>query len=207
MKKQMFLLVLTVSAIIIPSKSTECEQRELEARCECCIGVDADTEEVVSVVPRPEYEPDPIQIDAEDTWISEEYQWYCEEIGRMYNICPELLMAMIEQKSSGDPKVANGAGDTGLLQVNAKWHRDRMEKLGVTDLTDAYSNILVATDYLAQLFEEEGDDLYLVLMKYNMKHDRAEELYNSGIYSEYATTISQRAWELEVLHEQKGDQP
>lgn len=32
MKKQMFLLVLTVSAIIIPSKSTECEQRELEAR-------------------------------------------------------------------------------------------------------------------------------------------------------------------------------
>lgn len=125
----------------------------------------------------------------------------------MYNICPELLMAMIEQESSGDPKVANGAGDTGLLQVNAKWHRDRMEKLGVTDLTDAYSNILVATDYLAQLFEEEGDDLYLVLMKYNMKHDRAEELYNSGIYSEYATTISQRAWELEVLHEQKGDQP
>lgn len=73
--------------------------------------------------------------------------------------------------------------------------------------TDACSNILVATDYLAQLFEEEGDDLYLVLMKYNMKHDRAEELYNSGIYSEYATTISQRAWELEVLHEQKGDQP
>lgn len=135
------------------------------------------------------------------------YQWYCEEIGQMYNICPELLMAMIEQESSGDPKVANGAGDTGLLQVNAKWHRDRMEKLGATDLTDAYSNILVATDYLAQLFEEEGDDLYLVLMKYNMKHDRAEELYNSGIYSEYATTISQRAWELEVLHEQKGDQP
>ena len=65
MKKQMFLLVLTVSAIIIPSKSTECEQRELEARYKCCIGVDADTEEVVSVVPRPEYEPDPIQIDAE----------------------------------------------------------------------------------------------------------------------------------------------
>ena len=126
---------------------------------------------------------------------------------QMYIICPELLMAMIEQESSGDPKVANGAGDTGLLQVNAKWHRDRMEKLGATDLTDAYSNILVATDYLAQLFEEEGDDLYLVLMKYNMKHDRAEELYNSGIYSEYATTISQRAWELEVLHEQKGDQP
>ncbi len=57
-------------------------------------------------------------------------------------------MAMIEQESSGDPKVANGAGDTGLLQVNAKWHRDRMEKLGATDLTDAYSNILVATDYL-----------------------------------------------------------
>lgn len=53
----------------------------------------------------------------------------------------------------------------------------------------------------------ELDDLYLVLMKYNMKHDRAEELYNNGIYSEYATKISQRTWELEVLHEQRGEQP
>lgn len=44
-------------------------------------------------------------------------------------------------------------------------------------------------------------------MKYNMKHDRAEELYNNGIYSEYATKISQRTWELEVLHEQRGEQP
>ena len=131
------------------------------------------------IAPDTEYEPESMRVDAEDTWIAKEYQKYCETIGQQYNICPELLMAMIEQESSGEAKVINEAGDTGLLQVNAKWHRDSMEKLGVTDLTDAYSNILVATDYLAQLFEEEGDDLYLVLMKYNMKHDRACLLYTS----------------------------
>lgn len=206
MKKRIFLLV-TVSAILIPSASTDCEQGELDARYECCAETDASIEDIVLIAPDTEYEPESMRVDAEDTWIAKEYQKYCETIGQQYNICPELLMAMIEQESSGEAKVINEAGDTGLLQVNAKWHRDSMEKLGVTDLTDAYSNILVATDYLAQLFEEEVDDLYLVLMKYNMKHDRAEELYNNGIYSEYATKISQRTWELEVLHEQRGEQP
>lgn len=204
MKERMFLLMIVASSILIPSNTTECEVKEPEAQYECCVEMDT---EKVTVVPREEYKPEPIQIDAEDTWIPEEYQGYCEEIGQRYNICPELLMAMIEQESSGDPKAANGTGDTGLIQVNPKWHRDRMEKLGVTDLTDAYSNILVATDYLAELFELEDGDLYLLLMKYNMKHDRAEELFNSGIYSEYATTVSERAWKLEVLHEQEGEQP
>lgn len=147
--------------------------------------------------------PNPIPVDAEDTWIAEEYRQYCREIGQLYNICPELLMAMIEQESSGNPEVVSKGGDTGLLQVNAKWHGDRMKKLGVTDLTDAYSNILVAADYLHQLFEENGDDLYLVLMKYNMKHSRAEELFAAGIYSDYAVDIAERSWELEVIHEKE----
>lgn len=119
----------------------------------------------------------------EETDIPEEYQNYCIEIGKQYHICPELLMAMIEQESSGRADVVNETGDTGLLQVNPKWHKERMERLGVSDLTDPYSNILVAADYLEELFQESDGDIYLVLMKYNMKHGRAVSLVTEGLKS------------------------
>lgn len=140
---------------------------------------------------------------AEDTYIPEEYQRYCIEIGKIYDICPELLMAMIEQESSGREGAVNNAGDTGLLQVNPKWHYNRMEELGVTDLYDPYSNILVAADYLAELFKED-EEIYLVLMKYNMPHSNAEELFGQGIFSEYALQVAERSQELERLHSREG---
>lgn len=141
-------------------------------------------------------------MNAEDTWILEEYQKYCAEIGRKYNICPELLIAMIERESNGRAGASNSVGDTGLLQVNPKWHYRRMERLGVTDLYDPYENITVAADYLSELFKQE-DDLYLVLMKYNMNPKIAEKLYREGNYSKYAMGIAKRAWELERIHEKE----
>lgn len=145
-----------------------------------------------------------VRIDARETYISEEYQRYCFEIAEKYDICPELLISMIERESNGRKDVSNSAGDSGLLQVNPKWHRDRMERLGVTDLYDPYSNILVAADYLAELLEQNGD-MYLALMKYNMVHDTAERMYKNGKYSEYAIAVSERAKELQELHEEEGE--
>lgn len=55
MKKRIFLLV-TVSAILIPSASTECEQGELDARYECCAETDASIEDIVLIAPDTEYE-------------------------------------------------------------------------------------------------------------------------------------------------------
>lgn len=139
-----------------------------------------------------------------DTWISEEQQEYCREIGKQYSICPELLMAMIEVESSGREDVVNG-NCVGLLQINEQWHRERMKRLGVSDLKDGYSNIKVGADYLSELFEENEGDLYLVLMKYNMLHDKAEGFVEQGIYSEYSLKVAGRAEELERLHEEKGE--
>lgn len=141
-----------------------------------------------------------------DTWIAEEYREYCIEIGSRYHISPELLIAIIERESSGRPDVSDG-DCIGLMQISRRWHGGRVQELGVTDLYDPYSNILVAADYLAELFAEEEGDLYLVLMKYNMHHRRAEELAGQGIFSEYALQISERAQELERIHEREGGQP
>ena len=133
-----------------------------------------------------------------DTYIAEEYQDYCEEIGEMYCVCPELLMAMIETESSGNPDATNGTCK-GLMQVSEKWHKDRMERLGVKDIYDPYGNILVATDYLMEL-AEKYEDVGMVLMVYN-GDSRAHSYWNGKAdLSNYAAKILYRAEMLERIH-------
>ena len=133
----------------------------------------------------------------QETYISDEIQGYCVEIGEEYGVCAELLMAIIEAESSGNPKAENG-DCKGLMQVSQKWHVDRMERLCVSDLFDPYGNILVATDYLVELFEKHGD-LSLVLMIYN-GDSKAHEHYENGTLSAYAEKIMNRSYELEEVH-------
>ena len=130
-----------------------------------------------------------------DTWISEKAQEQCITYGEEYGICPELLMAIIEQESSGQAYAENGSCK-GLMQVSEKWHKDRMERLGVTDIFEG--NVLVGTDYLSELFAE-NDDLYWVLMAYNGGIDYANRMYEAEKYSNYAVSIANRSAELERL--------
>lgn len=123
---------------------------------------------------------------------------YTEEIGAKYGICPELLQAMVFYESSNNPKVKSSGGDTGYMQINKKWHKDRMKRLGVQDLTDGYGNILVGADYLAEL-SEEYEDIPMVLMKYN-GDSKADKLYRQGKMSDYAEKILDLSQELERLH-------
>ena len=134
----------------------------------------------------------------EDTYIKQEYQEYCNEIGEMYCICPELLMAMIEAESSGVADAKNGSCK-GLMQVSERWHKDRMKRLGVEDIFDPYGNILVAADYLLELFERYHD-VGVVLMVYN-GDSRADEFADGECdLSKYAQKILDRSAELERLH-------
>ena len=138
----------------------------------------------------------------EDSYIKEEYQEYAEEISAEYNMCPELVIAIIERESSGRANVSNESGTChGLMQINLKWHGDRMERLGVTDLFDPYSNILVGVDFLAELFERY-EDTPMVLMTYNGTKS-AKERWESGEYTAYAIGVMERAEELERLEEIK----
>lgn len=135
--------------------------------------------------------------DGNDTWIPAEVQGYCEEYGEMYGICPELLMAMIETESGGQENAKNG-GCIGLMQIYGKYHGERMRRLGVSDLYDARSNVLVGTDYLAELFAEYGDPA-LALDVYN-GNSKAWANYENGVLSKYAEKILNRSQELERIH-------
>ena len=122
---------------------------------------------------------------------------YIEIICQDKHICPELVESIIEAESSWNPKAQNG-DCIGLMQVSESWHQDRMERLGVTDLTEPYDNILVGVDYLSELFERY-EDVGAVLMKWN-GDSRLTEYIETGELSEYAEKVLSRSAELERLH-------
>ncbi len=127
--------------------------------------------------------------------ILEEYAAYCEEAGRDYGICPELLEAIMEEESGGDPGAVGGAGEIGLMQIYPKYHRERAERLGADRLEDPEWNVLVAADYLSELFQRYGD-VGTVLMAYNGVKD-AKERGARGDYTDYAKRVMERAAQLE----------
>ena len=132
---------------------------------------------------------------AEDTYLSEEIQEACIKNGEEYNICPELLMAIIEKESRGNPDVENGSCK-GLMQINIIFQKERMKRLGVKDIFSVDGNIHLGADYLAELISE-NDDVYYVLMAYNMGSAKAKKLYEQDIFSKYAVSVSNRAAEIE----------
>lgn len=119
-------------------------------------------------------------------------------IGAAYNICPELLQAVAWHESSYREDAEND-GCSGLMQVAGRWHGDRMARLQVTDLYDPESNMLVAADYLAELFAQY-EDLGMVLMIYS--GDSGAEAFARGGQglSEYALEIMDYTYQLERQH-------
>lgn len=132
-----------------------------------------------------------------DTLVPDEYIPYVLDIAGQYNISPELILAIIETESGGEPDAISSSGCIGLMQVKEKFATERMERLGVTDLYDPYSNILVGVDILSELAKRHYD-VPLVLMAYNEgEYSGVIEQAESGEYSNYAKKIMARAEELE----------
>lgn len=129
--------------------------------------------------------------------LSDEIIGYCEDVGQEYGICSELLQAIIEKESMGKADAENN-GCIGLMQINEKYHKDRMKHLMVTDLYDPYSNILVGADYIMELADKYGD-VALVLMVFHGEKDALEK-NEQGIISNYAKKILERSEFLEREH-------
>lgn len=140
----------------------------------------------------------------ENTYLSESTIDYCYQYGDEYDFRPELLIAIIEAESSGNPNAKNG-NCLGLMQVSEKWHTDRMERLGVSDLYDEGGNILVATDYLYELFMKYGD-VGMMLMKYNGDSTAKDYWNGNGDLSTYAKKIINRTEELENIIDKEREE-
>ena len=120
---------------------------------------------VVQIIEEPEavpmeYDPvrDDIPLDAE---IQHLLYKACGETGIRY----ELALAVIWQETDFRNVIGDGGESAGYMQVQEKWHSERMERLGVTDLLDPYGNFLVGLDFLAELLESH--ELTDALTRYN----------------------------------------
>jgi len=77
----------------------------------------------------------------------------CEESG-----CPyELALSVIWKESTYRNVNGDNGRSIGYMQVQPKWHYERMERLGVTDLSDPLSNFRVGCDLLAELLDKYND--------------------------------------------------
>lgn len=120
--------------------------------------------------------------------------------GAEYDICPELLMSIAYYESRYKPGVRNG-NCIGLMQVNTKVHKDRLEYYGFTedDMYDEYKNMIVASDILEELFLEY-EDVGAVLTKYNGDTKGYNAYIKHGILPRYATSVLEKSKELEQKH-------
>ena len=125
---------------------------------------------------------------------------YAEVCGSEYNICPELLESIAYFESSYQADAKNGTC-VGLMQVNISAHKDRITEYGWTtdDMWDPYRNMMIAADYLHELFEEY-EDVGIVLYVYNGNSTGLKQYKKTGKLNKYATKILDRSAELERLH-------
>ena len=135
-----------------------------------------------------------VRAQAEECIVPDHILEMSNEIGKEYNICPELLQSIAFQESRFQADAQNG-GCTGLMQVNPAWHEDRVRELGVTDLYDPKQNMEVAADYLQELFRRY-EDVGTVLMVYHGEAGAVDKVEAS----QYADEILERSAALERLH-------
>ena len=121
-----------------------------------------------------------------------------EQIGQAYGICPELLQAICWRESRFRAEARNGSC-IGIMQVSERWHLDRMDKLGMSDLTDPAQNMEVAADYLQELFRDYHD-AGIVLMVYNGDSRVWDVLEGREELSSYAREILELSERLERQH-------
>lgn len=97
---------------------------------------------------------------------------------------PQLVEALIQVESGGNPLAIGDEGRAiGLGQIHPKWHRDRMARLGVTDLFEPRQNIKVIVDILEELLNKYGN-IEAALTAYNAGHDTGDRAYANKIYQE-----------------------
>ena len=140
--------------------------------------------------------------------IPEEIIELTEIIGQKYEICPELLQAIIWQESRCIASVKN-ASCSGLMQINVSqaFNKKHIKEMAADkDLTyseaifDAEINIEAGAQLLRYLFDNFGDDPAEILMRYNGDSTNLKRYKCGGDMSSYAQDTLEISELLERAH-------
>jgi hypothetical protein len=94
---------------------------------------------------------------------SEHYQSLIQEVAASTSLEPALLHAVIQTESAFNPKAVSPKGAVGLMQLMPA----TAKRFGVTDRTDATSNVYGGARYLRYLLEMFNNNMKLALAGYN----------------------------------------
>jgi soluble lytic murein transglycosylase-like protein len=117
--------------------------------------------------------------------------------------CMVMAIAKVETGFDTDA-VGDGGKSIGMMQINTKAQADRIESLGVTDLTDPVQGASVALDFLdwiAQRLAPECPERTYgtneIFMAYNMGYAGSQKAIAQGITStDYSTEVYQNYLEV-----------
>ena len=198
----LFINVFSQKPVVVTTEAPKVVVYDRACECECCTGEGCeDTEEEIFVDSEAEINPasyeviDPIVYF--DIPLEKDLQDHIFDLCEEYKIDPVLIFAIAKRETQFDHTLKGDNGNAyGLMQVQPRWHQDRIDKLGVTDLMNPYQNVEVAIDYLADLFEYDKS-LEWTLMAYNAGPTGANRNENRGVVTEYVTVVKQYAEEIE----------
>lgn len=134
--------------------------------------VQAETEPKTKIIP-------PIEVDI------------MQMIADHFGLDKELIQAIVQVESGGDPKAVGDNGNSiGLMQIQPKWHKRRMSRYGFTekDLYSPICNLIVGCDYLKECMDM-GNGTDFALMMYNGGMEEAYRNYRSGTVTEYVKKV------------------
>lgn len=107
--------------------------------------------------------PDPVPVTELET------NNHIDKMAKRYGLNPDIIKALIEEESGWLTSAEGDDGNSiGLMQIQERWHKERMKRLGVTDLYDPEENITVGCDILSELLNKYGN------------YKDALSVYNSG---------------------------
>lgn len=145
---------------------------------------------VPEVEVEPEATPETKSVLIYNVPLDADLQLFIIEQAEAHDIDPAIIVAMAFRESSYDASAIGDDGKSfGLLQVQTRWHKDRMERLGVTDLFDPFQNVTVSVDYLAEQINRYDGDIAKALVAYNNGD-------YEGTITQYAVNVLETAEEL-----------
>lgn len=92
-----------------------------------------------------------------------------DDIAVRSGVDPNIVKAIIKEESGGDPNAVGDSGESiGLMQIQPKHHKKRMEELGIVSLFDPQENVILGCSILSDLYDKYGN------------YEDALSVYNSG---------------------------
>lgn len=194
---QMILAAVLCAAVVIPGtvavnrasakEQADRAEAEQERREAVLLVLEADAAESENVT---ECYTETTAMPLYDVPLCADLQYYIIDQSMAKGIDPAIILAMIDRESDFDPANMGDNGNSyGLMQIQPRWHSERMERLGCTDLLDPFQNVTVGLDYLCELLNRYGGDMAKALTAYNRGH-------YSGTVTQYAKDVMEKAGDL-----------